>query len=102
MLLQRGECSATLLRVLGTGQDRERAQQQLEIAADDLGLPPSACTVEWSDNAVASIVRYSEEADLVVLGLGTGAGRRRLFGSFALDVVAGARCPVIAIAQARR
>jgi hypothetical protein len=54
--------------------------------------------VEESKDPVATIVHYSESADLIVLGL----GRHRLIGKFARAVVEGATCPVIAIAQALR
>jgi amino acid transporter len=98
MLLQDEQRSGALLRVLGPREDPERAQKHLLIQADDLGLPAQSCIVEESTDPVATIVHYSESADLIVLGL----GRHRLIGKFARAVVGGAACPVIAIAQALR
>ncbi|MFQ5843383.1 MAG: amino acid permease [Planctomycetota bacterium] len=102
MLLREGERAATVLRVLLPGEEPERARRVLETAADDLGLAPTSCLLEQSPGAVASIVRHSEDADLVVLGLGSREARHRLIGDFVLAVVGGARCPVIAVAQALR
>ncbi len=66
------------------------------------GLPEGNIIIEESVNPVEAIVRHSREADLILLGLGQRGGRTRLIGDFALAVVGGAHCPVVAIAQARR
>jgi amino acid transporter len=97
-MLQDERRSAALLRVLSPGGDVERAQRHLLVQADDLGLQAESCIVEESKDPVATIVHYSESADLIVLGL----GRHRLIGKFARAVAGGAACPVIAIAQALR
>ena len=102
LLRKKGEPTGHLLRILRPGQDRERARRHLEMDADDLGLPEGHIIIEESVNPVEAIVRHSKQADLIVLGLGQRGGRTRLIGDFALAVVGGAHCPVIAIAHARR
>jgi len=98
MLLQNPKRTASILRVLRPGEDRERALRHLMLQADDLGLPPTSCIVEESEDAVAAITHHAQNADLLMLGL----GRHRLIGRFAMAVVGGVSCPVIAMAQALR
>jgi len=100
-LLREGGREATILRVLTPGEDRAEAERDLRRQADDLGLGPDRCAIEESADAVAAIVRRSGDADLLILGFGAQGGRRRLMGDFALRIVGGARCAVVAIAQAR-
>jgi len=100
-LLRDGARRATLLRVLGAGEDPETARRELHHRAEDLGVAPGSCVVESATDPVEAILRHSGQADLLVLGFGRGGRRRRIIGPFALAVVSGARCPVIALAEAR-
>ena len=103
MLLRSGpERRATLLRILAPGEDRAAAERDLAHQAEDLGLPSESWRIEIASAAIPSILAASAEADLLVLGSGPGGRRQRLIGDFALRVVSGARCPVVAIAQASR
>jgi hypothetical protein len=101
MLLREGERGATLLRILRPGEERPLAERDLLRRAEDLGLGPDSCVVETSLEPVEVILDHSAEADLLVLGFGQGARRRRMVGPFVLRVVGGARCPVVAITEAQ-
>jgi nucleotide-binding universal stress UspA family protein len=100
-LMREGGREATILRVLMPGEDRAEAERDLRRQADDLGLDPGRCAIDESADAVDAIVRRSADADLVILGFGAQGGRRRIMGDFALRIVGGAKCAVVAIAQAR-
>ncbi|HEX5136680.1 MAG TPA: amino acid permease [Planctomycetota bacterium] len=100
-LLREAPREATILRVLLPGEDRPEAERDLYRQADDLGVGPERCAIEESADAVDAIVRRSADADLLILGFGAHGGRRRIMGDFALRIVGGAKCAVVAIAQAR-
>jgi len=102
MLLRGDDAQATLLRILRAGEDQAAARRLLQLQSESLGLPTGSYVIEMSEDPVEVIVRHSAEADLLVLGFAREGGRKRLLGGFALDVVKAARCPVVAIAQARR
>lgn len=97
---QRGGAEAVLLHVTGEGTERARAQRRLAEGADDLGIPRERCRLEATGDPIEAILRHAAEADLVLLGFAAASGRRRLFGRFALEVIARAPCPVIAVARA--
>jgi nucleotide-binding universal stress UspA family protein len=99
MLLRDGRRTATLLRVLAPGEDRAAVAREARRQAEDLGLPRDSVVLESGTAPLPAILRYSGEADLLILGSGPG-GRRRLIGDFTLRVAGGAECPVVAIAQA--
>jgi nucleotide-binding universal stress UspA family protein len=100
-LLREGGREATVLRVLMPGEDRPEAERDLRRQADDLGVLPERCAIEEAADAVEAIVRRSADADLLILGFGAQGGRRRILGDFAVRIVGGAKCAVVAIAQAR-
>ena len=99
-LLREGNRNATLLRILRAGEDRSTAERELRNRAEDLGVPWDSCRIEEEQDPIRVIERHSAGADLMLMGFGTRSGRRRLIGSFALRVVAAAKCPVVAMAEA--
>ena len=102
MLMRERNCAVRLLQVVGEDGDDKEARRGLLRHADDLGLPDSSCLMVRSSDPAGTIIDQSQTADLVVLGLGNRHGRRRLIGDFAREVVGGAACPVVAIAQVRQ
>ncbi len=102
MLMRERNCAVRLLQVVGDDGDDKEARRGLLRHADDLGLPDSSCLMVRSSDPAGTIIDQSQTADLVVLGLGNSHGRRRLIGDFAREVVGGAACPVVAIAQVRQ
>lgn len=101
-LLREGGREATLLRVLGPGEDRAVVEREMGRQAEDLGLGTGSIRIESGRPPLPVILDGSAESDLLVLGSGPGGRRHRLIGDFARRVAGEAHCPVVAIAQAIR
>ena len=100
MLLKEGEREVTLLRILRPGEDRAAEERELRRRAEDMGLPEDACLLEQTTRPAEVIIRHSGDADLLMLGFGRSGRRQKIIVPFALSVVTGAGCPVVAIAEA--
>jgi hypothetical protein len=102
MLMKDGRREAALLRILRPGEDMDVEERALRRRAEDMGLSADACFLEQTTTPAEVIIRHSADADLLILGFGQSGRRQKIIGPFALSVVTGARCPVVAIAEAAR
>lgn len=101
-LCRAGDRQVTFLRVLPPDADPSRlarARQSLNTLAHDEAPGVSEVDVVASADLFGEVTRYSEDADLVVLGLQRGAGADRLFGENVLGLVRRISSPILMISQ---
>jgi nucleotide-binding universal stress UspA family protein len=75
------------------------AKRDLRRLADDEVREPCEVVVELSDDALATVVQYADESDLLILGVQRHGRRKKLFGGFTRQIAKQTSCPIIVMSR---
>lgn len=101
MFQRLGDVQVTVMRVVRRRNEQRKANELLREAIEDLGSDQHTSEVLVSAEPIDTLIERSKDFDLIVLGLGRDADRRRLVGEVARKIAAEASCPLVAIARAK-
>jgi nucleotide-binding universal stress UspA family protein len=101
-LLRTAEREVTYLRVLPTNarsEDLRRARHDLQILIDDDVSDRCHVEIVQNDDAVGTVARMADEADLLVLGVQRLDRRQKLFGTFTRQIAQQIDCPLVVMSR---
>ena len=101
-LARRQHCEIKFVRVIPAGapeSDHRRAKRELQRLAGINYSGVCQCEVVTSDDPVAAIVKASQEADLMILGVQRIGPKKKLFGRFTRQVAQQTQSPLIVISR---
>lgn len=99
-----GDRDVTFLGVVGEGTGsaaREQVRRELLDLAKDEAAGRARVEVVAAADVAAQVAARAEDADLVVMGLHGGPGKRGAFGQFVVRVAQSTDCPLLVIGRRR-
>jgi nucleotide-binding universal stress UspA family protein len=101
-LLRSTKREVTFLRVLPASakpDEVRRAKRDLDRLADDQVRRQCQVEVVQSDDALKTVAQRADESDLLILGVQRHGRRKKLFGSFTLQIARRTSCPIIVMSR---